>query len=116
MVRARYEELFTLVAAELRRSGFDHLIAAGIVLTGGASMVNGAVDLAESIFQMPVRQGMPQYVTCLTDVLESPIYATAVGVLLNAHQRNQMPASAGRKVSRGQTLLKRMRSWFQGQF
>jgi len=62
VVEARYEELFSLALAELRRNGFEDLIAAGIVLTGGASKVPGCIELAESIFNMPVRIGVPQNV------------------------------------------------------
>ncbi|SVD05710.1 uncharacterized protein METZ01_LOCUS358564, partial [marine metagenome] len=62
VVEPRYEELFTLVGNELRRSGFQEMIAAGIVITGGSSKMEGAVELAEEVFHMPVRLGMPQYV------------------------------------------------------
>ena len=87
VVKARYEELFALVLAELRRSGFEDLIAAGIVLTGGASKVHGCVELAEKIFQMPVRLGVPQNVRGLVDVRDNPAYATGVGLLLYGWQQ-----------------------------
>src|SRR5579872_3635847 len=87
VVEARYEELFTLVAAEIRRSGLEDLIAAGIVLTGGASKVEGAVELAERVFKMPVRIGSPQFVTGLPDVINNPMYATGVGLLLYGLQQ-----------------------------
>lgn len=117
VVKARYEELFTLIAAELRRSGFEHLVVSGVVLTGGASMVSGAVDLAESIFQLPVRQGLPQYVGGLVDVLESPVYATAVGLLLNVQQHTQrMQGPLVFAPSKNNNIMERMRGWFQGQF
>jgi len=73
VVEPRYEELFTLVQAELRRSGFEDLIAAGVVLTGGSSKMEGVVELAEEIFHMPVRLGMPQHVSGLVDVVKNPI-------------------------------------------
>ncbi|MCK5386836.1 MAG: cell division protein FtsA, partial [Gammaproteobacteria bacterium] len=79
VVEPRYEELFTLIQAELRRSGFEDLCAAGIVLTGGSSKMEGAVELAEEIFHMPVRLGAPQYVTGLVDVVRNPIHSTGVG-------------------------------------
>ena len=82
VVEPRYEELFSLVRDELRRSGFEELIAAGIVLTGGSSKMEGAVELAEEIFHVPVRLGVPQYVEGLADVVRNPIYDTAVGLLL----------------------------------
>jgi cell division protein FtsA len=117
VVGARYEELFKIIQAELRRSGFEDLIAAGIVLTGGASMAKGVVELAESVFQMPVRLGIPQHVRGLTSVLQSPIYATGVGLILYGYhqdyieERNEFQSSEGVKG-----LWSRMASWFKGNF
>ena len=116
VVEPRYEELLALVQAELRRSGFEDLVAAGIVLTGGSSKMEGLVDLAEEVFHMPVRLGTPQYVAGLADVVRNPIYATGVGLLLFGNQnRNQrsMEAQFGHGM-RG--VLGRMKSWFQGNF
>lgn len=115
VVAARYEELFELVLAELRRSGFEDLIAAGIVLTGGASRVSGCIELAEYIFQMPVRLGLPQYVNGLVDVRENPIYATAVGLLIHGYQ-NQSNDRPAFNLEQGMSLWQRMKSWFQGNF
>ncbi len=89
VVEPRYEELFTLVQAELRRSGFEDLVAAGIVLTGGSSKMEGVVELAEEIFHMPVRIGMPQHVSGLADVVKNPIYSTGVGLLLFGRKQIQ---------------------------
>jgi len=99
VVEPRYEELLTLVQAELRRSGFEDLIAAGVVLTGGSSKIEGLIELAEEIFHMPVRLGVPQYVTGLVDVVRNPIFATGVGLLLFGHHNRD-----------------RMKGWFQGNF
>ena len=85
VVEPRYEELLSLVQAELRRSGFEDLIAGGVVLTGGSSKMEGLIDLAEEVFHMPVRMGVPRYVTGLVDVVRNPIYATGVGLLLFGH-------------------------------
>jgi len=84
VVEPRYDELFTLVQSELRRSGYEDLIAAGIVLTGGTSKMEGVVELAEEIFHMPVRLGAPQNVRGLSDIVNNPIYSTAVGLLIYA--------------------------------
>ena len=116
VVEPRYEELLTLIQAELRRSGFEDLVAAGIVLTGGSSKIEGLVDLAEEVFHMPVRLGMPQSVLGLVDVVRNPIYATGVGLLLfgkkNSEQRlSEMPSGTGVKG-----VWARMKSWFQGNF
>ena len=78
VVEPRYDELFTLIQSELRRSGYEELIPAGVVLTGGTSKMEGAVDLAEEIFHMPVRLGAPQYARGLHDIIRNPIYASAV--------------------------------------
>ncbi len=116
VVEPRYEELLALVQAELRRSGFEDLVAAGIVLTGGSSKMEGLIDLAEEIFHMPVRLGSPQYVAGLVDVVRNPIYATGVGLLLFGNQNRAqrgMEAQFGRGM-RG--VWARMRSWFHGNF
>ncbi len=116
VVGPRYEELFSLIQAELRRSGFEDLIAAGIVLTGGCSKMEGVVDLAEEIFHMPVRLGNPQYVSGLSEVVRNPIYSTGVGLLLfGQHNRggdsSHAPLGTGMKG-----VWQRMKSWFQGNF
>src|SRR6056300_287645 len=82
VVEPRYDELFTLIQGEIRRSGFEELIPAGVVLTGGTSKMEGAMELAEEIFHMPVRVGAPQYAHGLSDIISNPIYATAVGLLI----------------------------------
>jgi cell division protein FtsA len=116
VVGPRYEELFTLVQAELRRSGFEDLCAAGVVLTGGTSKMEGVVDLAEEIFHMPVRLGMPEGVAGLADVVRNPIYATGVGLLLFG-QRNRDSGFVERGGRGGfGSVLQRMKSWFQGNF
>jgi cell division protein FtsA len=95
VVESRYDELFTLIQAEIRRSGFEQLIPGGIVLTGGASKIEGAVELAEEIFHAPVRLGIPQGMTGLTDVVRNPIYSTSVGLLLYAMKREKQALPAG---------------------
>ena len=84
VVEPRYDELFTLIQAELRRSGFEDLIAAGVVLTGGTSKMEGVVELAEEIFHMPVRLARPVGVSGLSGEIDNPIYSTSVGLLLYA--------------------------------
>ncbi|HET8552678.1 MAG TPA: cell division protein FtsA [Gammaproteobacteria bacterium] len=116
VVEPRYEELFSLIQAELRRSGFEDLIAAGVVLTGGSSKMEGAVELAEEVFHAPVRLGVPQHVTGLVDVVRNPIHATGVGLLLFGsqalpHQRSAPPVKSGLKE-----VWQRMKQWFQGNF
>ena len=116
VVEPRYEELFSLVRDELRRSGFEELIAAGIVLTGGCAKMEGAIELAEEIFHVPVRLGIPQYVGGLSDVVRNPIHATGVGLLL--YGKETVQARADRSVaSVGMPgVFQRMKNWFQGNF
>ena len=116
VVEPRYEELFSLVRDELRRSGFEELIAAGIVLTGGSSKMEGAVELAEEIFHVPVRLGIPQYVEGLADIVRNPIHATAVGLLLYAKEVAEVQADAAAAKVGVAGVFSRMKSWFQGNF
>lgn len=117
VVEARYEELFTLILAELRRSGFEDLVAAGIVLTGGASKVEGGLELAERTFKMPVRLGTPQVVQGLSDVVRNPIYATGVGLLLHGYQQQYAGFVSGGDFRPGVNgVWHRMKQWFQGNF
>jgi cell division protein FtsA len=112
VVEPRYDELFTLVQSELRRSGLEDLLAAGIVLTGGTSKMEGVVDLAEEIFHMPVRLGMPQNIQGLADIVNNPIYSTGVGLLLYGLQQQQENRNVPKKGA-ASGLLGRIRQWFQ---
>ncbi len=116
VVEPRYEELLNLIQAELRRSGFEDLVAGGVVMTGGSSKMEGVIDLAEEVFHMPVRLGIPQYVTGLDDVIRNPIHATGVGLLLFGYRNRasrvpELAAGGGFK-----SVWNRMKSWFQGNF
>jgi cell division protein FtsA len=116
VVEARYEELFTLALNELRRSGLEEMMAAGIVLTGGASQIAGAYELAERVFKIPVRIGKPDNVLGLPDVIHNPIYATGVGLLVYGHRQrlNQRETVINQPSIKG--LWSRMKNWFQGNF
>lgn len=116
VVEPRYDELFTLIKAELQRSGFEDLLAAGIVLTGGTSKMEGVVDLAEEVFHMPVRIGSPQKVRGLSDIVRNPIYSTGVGLLLYGmkHHQESGDLMPGRESQPG--LIERLKSWFKNNF
>jgi len=117
IVEPRYEELLMLVHQELRRSGFEDLIASGVVLSGGSSKVEGLTDLAEEIFHMPVRIGLPTHVTGPGDVVNNPIYATGVGLLLFGKQHSLGGGERHAPLRGGfRALLARMKNWFQGNF
>ncbi|MBN1684581.1 MAG: cell division protein FtsA [Gammaproteobacteria bacterium] len=114
---SRYEELFRLVRAELRRSGFEDLIAGGVVLTGGASMMPGLLDLAEKVFQAPVRLGAPEKVTGLIDIVGNPKYSTGVGLLLYGYEKEKdMGNDRKSGTSHLKNLWHRMRNWFSRNF
>ena len=114
VVEPRYEELFTLVQAELRRSGFEEIIPAGIVLTGGSSKMEGLIELAEEVFHMPVRLGVPQGISGLVDVVRNPIHATGVGLLLYGQQQNETRGQYDETESGFSKMVKRMKQWFSG--
>jgi len=118
VVEPRYDELFTLVQAELRRSGYEDLLAAGIVLTGGTSKMEGVVELAEEIFHMPVRLGSPQNVTGLADIVRNPIYATGVGLLMYGlkQRRSNFGRSTQQNAANELGFWAKTKNWFKGNF
>ena len=115
VVQPRYEELFSLAQAELRRSGYESLVAAGIVLTGGASKMEGVVELAEEMLQMPVRIGIPQHVTGLGEVVGNPVHATGVGLLLMGSQIEN-PRRPAMRDGRAFGWMDKLKNWYRGQF
>ena len=119
VIEPRYEELFGLVHAELKRSGYENMVAAGVVLTGGGARMEGATELAEEVFSMPVRLGTPQYVAGLVEVVRNPIYATSVGLLVHGKKRGRQPATGTQRKLRldlPENLWARMKAWFQDGF
>ena len=98
------------------REAIEEMIAAGVVLTGGSSKMEGVVELAEEIFHVPVRLGLPQYVSGLSDVVNNPIHATGVGLLLFGYQHQDSGQSHLIMEDGFKGLFARMKSWFQGNF
>lgn len=116
VVEARYREIFTMIQAELRRSGFENMIRAGLVLTGGAARMEGVVELAEEIFHVPVRLGVPHSVTGLSEVLTNPIFSAGVGLLQYGGQLERVPGKTLVNGTGGDDWWSRLRSWFRGEF
>ena len=116
IIEARMEEIFTLVNRELIKSGFDEFLSAGIVLTGGSSLLDGSADLGERIFNMPVRVGYPSGVGGLVDVVNSPKYATGVGLVLYGARKGQVQSFRTREVSLFERVRSRMQEWFAEHF
>jgi cell division protein FtsA len=83
IIQPRMEEIFSLAANEMKKSEFANLMTAGVVLTGGGSLLKGLNELAEEVFDMPVKLGFPTGFSGLIDLAKSPIYATAVGLILH---------------------------------
>jgi cell division protein FtsA len=118
IIGPRMEEIFELVLAELKRHGFEDRVPAGAVLTGGAVMLEGTVELAEKVLQLPVRVGSPKRVGGLTDVVSNPAYSTSVGLVLMGFQA-QGPRAARKSSNPGapggglfQDLSNRVKGWF----
>ena len=114
VIEPRYEELFLLVLAELRRSGYEELVGAGVVLTGGASKIMGSIELAEEVFHMPVRVGMPRHVGGLRGEVEDPIHSTGVGLLLYGAAQQVYGESRSYNLSSSDGLWERLKNWFTG--
>ena len=113
LLEPRMQELFELVREELERSGYRELVAAGVVLTGGSSLLEGTQELADEIFELPVRIGRPQNVGGLTDVVNSPIYATGVG-LIHYGQRYREEQGLHFDDASSESLWSSVRRWFGG--
>jgi cell division protein FtsA len=117
VIEPRYEELFLLAQEEIRRSALEEVIPSGIVLTGGSAKMEGAVELAEEVFHMPVRLGCPQGVSGVTDEISgNPIYSTAVGLLHYARRVRDEGRKEGQGIGDGDSLLDRALQWFKGNF
>ncbi|GFZ78823.1 cell division protein FtsA [Pseudohongiella nitratireducens] len=119
VVEPRYDELFTMIKAELQRSGYENLMAAGIVLTGGTSKMEGVIELAEEIFHMPVRLGMPTSVKGLSDIVRNPIYSTGVGLLMYGMKQHRHRDGSHDPVSVKETkisVVSRVKNWFKNNF
>ncbi len=115
-IEPRFEELFSLVQAEIHRYGLEDSLGSGIVLTGGSACMPGVVTLAEEIFRLPVRLGVPRDVSGLTDVVRNPVYSTAIGLLRYGYgMRSQHRAEYGVDLGM-RSLWSRMRNWFRGYF
>lgn len=116
VIEPRVVELYEFVLGELRRSGMEEMIASGIVITGGAAMMRGMVDLGEEIFHMPVRLGLPRYVGGLSEVVSNPRYATGVGLVLMGKQQVERQIQGNMESGSFGRVLEKMKSWFQGNF
>ena len=113
VIEPRYQELFELVLDKLRDSGLEEQVSAGIVLTGGSAKMEGAVEFAEELFQMPVRLGQPMNLKGLSEYVEDATFATAVGLL--SYGRDHVISQEQKNKSKD-GLWQRMTSYFKGEF
>jgi len=115
VIEPRVEELFTFVLDAIKRSGYEHMVSSGVVLTGGTALMPGMVELAEEVFLKPARIGVPEYTGHLREILRNPKFATSLG-LLREGRAQMMREGTARPTTTWQGLVQRMREWFMGNF
>ncbi len=116
VIEPRYQEMFEMVLTQIRESGLEGQIAAGVVLTGGTAKMEGAIELAEDVFQMLVRLGRPIEVGGLSEYVNDPCYSTAVGLLLYGKEMKSQAMNESQNVAGVGNMLRRISSWFKGEF
>jgi cell division protein FtsA len=116
VIEPRVEELYSLIQRELRSSGLEELLSSGIVVTGGSALMKGMVELGEEVFHMPVRVGLPNYTGALSEVVRSPRYATAMGLLHAGIEQVKRERHARLQGQGFKEVLERMKGWFKGNF
>ena len=113
ILEPRIEEIFTLIKREIFRAGMDNVITSGVVLTGGSSLLHGITDIAESIFDVPSRLGKPMGISGLIDVVNNPMYATGVGLVLYGARNQPEKKFRIRDSNIFHRIITRMKRWFK---
>lgn len=115
ILEPRVEEIFALINRELLQSGYTELLASGLVVTGGSSLLRGIPELAEQVMDMPVRLGIPTGIGGLVDVVSNPIYATGVGLVLYGYknQDKKREFMKGENKNIWQKVISAMKRWFR---
>lgn len=116
VIEPRIEELYALVHAEIKRSGFEELLSSGVVITGGSSAMEGMVELGEEVLHMPVRLGTPSYVGSLSEVIRNPRYSTSAGLLSAAVSHREKQKVDQMKNGSVKTVVSKMKRWFETNF
>jgi cell division protein FtsA len=112
VIEPRVEELFSLVQQVVRESGYEDLLASGVVLTGGTAQLPGVIELAEDVFLKPVRVAVPEYEGSLADVMRNPRFSTVMGLLAEARMQRMRGRKVASQTGNFKTLLTRMKEWF----
>ena len=113
ILEPRMEEIFTLIKREVFRAGMEHIITSGIVLTGGSSLLEGVTEVAEAVFDLPTRLGTPRGISGLTDVVNNPMYATGVGLVLYGARNQPKKKFRIRDTNIFNRVMIRMKKWFK---
>ena len=113
ILEPRVEEIFTLIQREVYRAGMEKIITSGVVLTGGSSLLDGGVEIAESIFNLPARLGKPRGISGLVDVVNNPMYATGVGLVLYGARNQPAKKFRIRDTNIFNRVMTRMKRWFK---
>ncbi len=113
ILEPRVEEIFTLIQREILRAGMENSIPSGIVLSGGSSLLEGTAEIAESVFNLPTRLGMPQGISGLVDVVHNPMYATGVGLVLYGARSKGSKKFRIRDNNIFNRVMTRMKRWFK---
>ncbi len=113
ILEPRMEEIFTLVRREIYRAGMENTINSGIVITGGTALLDGIIDVAESIFNLPTRLGKPSGISGLVDVVNNPMYATGVGLVLYGARMQPSKKFRIRDKNIFNGIISRMKKWFK---
>lgn len=112
VIEPRVEELFQLVQQSVRESGYEDLLASGVVITGGTALLPGIAEVAEDVFLKPVRVAMPIYQGSLADMMRNPRFSTAMGLLCQARQEHGQGRKVTRKEGRFKNMVAKAKEWF----
>ena len=113
ILEPRVEEIFSLIHHEMVRSGYDDLVTSGVVVTGGSALLPGVPEIVEQVFNMPARIGYPSNIGGLKEIVNSPMYATAVGlVLYGAREQQRSKKFRIRDTNIFNRIVSRMKGWF----
>ena len=113
ILEPRMEEMFTLIKREIYRAGMENMVNSGVVVTGGTALLGGVTEIAESVLNLPARLGRPQGIGGLVDVVNNPMYATAVGLVIFGARNRSESKFRIRDSNIFNRVMTRMKKWFQ---